>query len=99
MFTDILLELPIKNYKDYNLVLHGYMELDYNQKGWVEFKHWQLLVQQFVNGLWICWMHDLQWAPSVLSKLKLGRSSLWQEAQSLRQTMNLQGFSLLATQD
>ncbi len=46
MFTDILLELPIKNYKDYNLVIHGYKELDYNQKGWVEFKHWHLLVQQ-----------------------------------------------------
>jgi hypothetical protein len=44
MSTDILLELPIKNYN--NLVLHGYKELDYNQKGWVEFKHWQLLVQQ-----------------------------------------------------
>ncbi len=54
MLTVILLELPIKNYKDYNLLLPGYKELDYNQKGWVEFKHWQLLVQQFVNGLWIC---------------------------------------------
>jgi hypothetical protein len=46
MFTDILLELPIKNYKDYNPVLHGYKELDYNQKDWVEFKHWHLVVQQ-----------------------------------------------------
>jgi xyloglucan 6-xylosyltransferase len=75
MFTDILLELPIKNYKDYNLVIHGYKELDYNQKGWVEFKHWHLLASScsaIVNGLWICSMYDLQWAPSVLSKLKLG---------------------------
>ncbi len=40
----LLRELPI--YKDYNLVLHGYKKLDYNQKGWVEFKHRHLLVQQ-----------------------------------------------------
>lgn len=35
MFTDMVFELPIERYKDYNAVFHGWDELVYNKKSWI----------------------------------------------------------------
>lgn len=35
MITDMAFELPMDRYKDYNLVLHGWKELVYEEKNWV----------------------------------------------------------------
>eukprot|EP00249_Psilotum_nudum_P015180 c25202_g1_i3 orf=670-2013(+) len=35
MFTDMVFELPLDKYKEYNFILHGWDELVYNKKTWI----------------------------------------------------------------
>jgi xyloglucan 6-xylosyltransferase len=59
MFTDMVFELPIENYKDYNLVLHGYKEQVYQNKSWVGLNTGNFL---FRNCQWSLDLLDA-WAP------------------------------------
>ena len=35
LFTDMVFEIPIKKYEDFNLVIHGYPDLLYEKKSWI----------------------------------------------------------------
>jgi len=59
MFTDMVFELPIEKYKDYNLVVHGYKEQIYNKKNWVGLNTGSFLLR---NCQWSLDLLDA-WAP------------------------------------
>lgn len=59
MFTDMVFELPVEKYKDYNMVLHGYDELIYQDKNWVGLNTGSFL---FRNCQWNLDLLDA-WAP------------------------------------
>ncbi|CAM6046804.1 unnamed protein product [Sphagnum compactum] len=59
MFTDMVFELPIEKYKEYNLVVHGYKEQIYDKKSWVGLNTGSFL---FRNCQWSLDLLDA-WAP------------------------------------
>ncbi|CAM6105149.1 unnamed protein product [Calypogeia fissa] len=59
MFTDMLFELPLDKYKDYNMVLHGWDELVYNKNSWVGLNTGSFV---FRNNQWSLDLLDI-WAP------------------------------------
>ncbi|CAM6119298.1 unnamed protein product [Calypogeia fissa] len=59
MFTDMHFELPLKKYKDYNMVLHGWDELVYDKKNWVGLNTGSFLLR---NNQWALDLLDI-WAP------------------------------------
>ncbi|KAG6554327.1 hypothetical protein Mapa_004243 [Marchantia paleacea] len=59
MFTDMLFELPMDKYKDFNLILHGWDELVYNKKNWVGLNTGSFLLR---NNQWSLNLLDI-WAP------------------------------------
>jgi xyloglucan 6-xylosyltransferase len=59
MFTDMVFELPIEKYKEYNLVVHGYKEQIYDKKSWVGLNTGSSL---FRNCQWTLDLLDA-WAP------------------------------------
>ncbi|GAY67084.1 hypothetical protein WN944_013845 [Citrus x changshan-huyou] len=59
MFTDMVFELPMDKYKDYNLVVHGYHDLMFIQKSWIALNTGSFL---FRNCQWSLDLLDA-WAP------------------------------------
>lgn len=59
MFTDMVFELPIDKYKDYNAVFHGWDELVYNKKTWIGLNTGSFLLR---NCQWSLDLLDA-WAP------------------------------------
>ncbi|XP_057416004.1 probable xyloglucan 6-xylosyltransferase 5 [Lotus japonicus] len=58
-FTDMVFELPLSKYDDYNLVLHGYPDLLFEQKSWIAVNTGSFL---FRNCQWSLDLLDA-WAP------------------------------------
>ncbi|CAL0327628.1 unnamed protein product [Lupinus luteus] len=58
-FTDMVFELPMSKYDDYNLVLHGYPDLLFEQKSWIAVNTGSFL---FRNCQWSLDLLDV-WAP------------------------------------
>ncbi|MED6182338.1 putative xyloglucan 6-xylosyltransferase 3 [Stylosanthes scabra] len=58
-FTDMVFELPLSKYDDYNLVLHGYPDLLFEQKSWIAVNTGSFL---FRNCQWSLDLLD-DWAP------------------------------------
>ncbi|CAE6080928.1 unnamed protein product [Arabidopsis arenosa] len=59
MFTDMVFELPWERYKDYNLVMHGWDEMVYDQKNWIGLNTGSFLLR---NSQWSLDLLDA-WAP------------------------------------
>ncbi|KAJ7529615.1 hypothetical protein O6H91_15G058700 [Diphasiastrum complanatum] len=59
MFTDMVFELPIEKYKDFNLILHGWDELVYNKKNWIGLNTGSFVLR---NCQWSLDLLDV-WAP------------------------------------
>eukprot|EP00249_Psilotum_nudum_P004876 c18358_g1_i2 orf=492-1862(+) len=60
MFTDMVFELPMEKYKDYNFILHGWDELVYNQRNWIGLNTGSFLIR---NCQWSLDIMDA-WAPA-----------------------------------
>jgi xyloglucan 6-xylosyltransferase len=58
-FTDMLFELPMEKYEDYNLVLHGWDDMLYKQKSWIGLNTGSFLIR---NCQWSLDILD-SWAP------------------------------------
>ncbi|XP_059648809.1 probable xyloglucan 6-xylosyltransferase 5 [Cornus florida] len=59
MFTDMVFEIPLSKYDGYNLVIHGYPELLFNQKSWIALNTGSFLLR---NCQWSLNLLDA-WAP------------------------------------
>ncbi|KAI3454703.1 hypothetical protein Pfo_011366 [Paulownia fortunei] len=59
LFTDMLFEIPVLKYKDYNMVIHGYPDLLFDQKSWIALNTGSFL---FRNCQWSLDLLDA-WAP------------------------------------
>ncbi|KAL2642553.1 hypothetical protein R1flu_010140 [Riccia fluitans] len=59
MFTDMLFEVPMEKYTDYNLVLHGWDDMVYKRKNWIGLNTGSFLIR---NCQWSLDLLDL-WAP------------------------------------
>ncbi|CDY18017.1 BnaC03g30890D [Brassica napus] len=59
MFTDMAFELPWERYKDYNLVMHGWNEMVYDDKNWIGLNTGSFLLR---NNQWALDLLDT-WAP------------------------------------
>ncbi|KAL0335602.1 UNVERIFIED_CONTAM: putative xyloglucan 6-xylosyltransferase 3 [Sesamum radiatum] len=59
LFTDMVFELPVSKYKDYNMVIHGYPDLLFDQKSWIALNTGSFL---FRNCQWSLDLLDV-WAP------------------------------------
>ncbi|KAJ4905187.1 Xyloglucan 6-xylosyltransferase 1 [Raphanus sativus] len=59
MFTDMVFELPWERYEDYNLVMHGWKEMVYEQKNWIGLNTGSFLIR---NSQWALDLLDA-WAP------------------------------------
>ncbi|XP_052179964.1 probable xyloglucan 6-xylosyltransferase 5 [Diospyros lotus] len=59
LFTDMVFELPFSKYDDYNLVVHGYPDLLFEQKSWIAVNTGSFL---FRNCQWSLDLLDT-WAP------------------------------------
>ncbi|KAL7098862.1 hypothetical protein ACP275_09G045300 [Erythranthe tilingii] len=59
LFTDMVFELPVSKYKDYNMVIHGYPDLLFEQKSWIALNTGSFL---FRNCQWSLDLLDV-WAP------------------------------------
>ncbi|PIA62859.1 hypothetical protein AQUCO_00200702v1 [Aquilegia coerulea] len=59
LFTDMVFEIPVSKYDDYNLVVHGYPDLMFNQKSWIALNTGSFL---FRNCQWSLDLLDA-WAP------------------------------------
>ncbi|MBA0827801.1 hypothetical protein Goarm_012549, partial [Gossypium armourianum] len=59
MFTDMAYELPWERYKDFNMVMHGWNEMVYNDKNWIGLNTGSFLLR---NCQWSLDLLDA-WAP------------------------------------
>lgn len=59
MFTDMVFELPWERYKNYNMVLHGWNEMVYDEKNWIGLNTGSFLLR---NNQWALDLLDT-WAP------------------------------------
>ena len=59
MFTDMEFEVPWEKYKDYNLVMHGWKEMVYDQRNWVGLNTGSFFIR---NCQWSLDLLDA-WAP------------------------------------
>ncbi|KAG6404006.1 hypothetical protein SASPL_136240 [Salvia splendens] len=59
LFTDMVFEIPVSKYKDYNMVIHGYPDLLFDQKSWIALNTGSFL---FRNCQWSLDLLDA-WAP------------------------------------
>jgi xyloglucan 6-xylosyltransferase len=59
MFTDMLFEVPLHKYENYNLVMHGFDELVYKEKSWTGLNTGSFLIR---NCQWTLDLLDA-WAP------------------------------------
>ncbi|GAV71541.1 Glyco_transf_34 domain-containing protein [Cephalotus follicularis] len=59
LFTDMVFEIPLSKYDGYNLVVHGYPDLMFNQKSWIALNTGSFL---FRNCQWSLDLLDA-WAP------------------------------------
>ncbi|KAL6541269.1 putative xyloglucan 6-xylosyltransferase 5 [Orobanche hederae] len=59
LFTDMVFEIPSHKYKDYNMVIHGYPDLLFDQKSWIALNTGSFL---FRNCQWSLDLLDV-WAP------------------------------------
>ncbi|KAM7269354.1 hypothetical protein ACFE04_024851 [Oxalis oulophora] len=59
LFTDMTFEIPVKKYEGYNLVIHGYPDLLFEQKSWIALNTGSFL---FRNCQWSLDLLDA-WAP------------------------------------
>lgn len=59
LFTDMMFEIPVLKYKDYNMVIHGYPDLLFDQKSWIALNTGSFL---FRNCQWSLDLLDT-WAP------------------------------------
>ncbi|CBI15187.3 unnamed protein product, partial [Vitis vinifera] len=59
LFTDMVFEIPLSKYDNYNLVVHGYPDLMFNQKSWIALNTGSFL---FRNCQWSLDLLDA-WAP------------------------------------
>ena len=59
LFTDMVFEVPLSKYEDYNLVIHGYPDLLFEQKSWIALNTGSFL---FRNCQWSLDLLDA-WAP------------------------------------
>lgn len=59
LFTDMVFEIPLSKYENYNLVVHGYPDLMFNQKSWIALNTGSFL---FRNCQWSLDLLDA-WAP------------------------------------
>lgn len=59
LFTDMVFEIPIAKYDDYNLIVHGYPDLMFEQKSWIALNTGSFL---FRNCQWSLDLLDA-WAP------------------------------------
>ncbi|XP_022933576.1 probable xyloglucan 6-xylosyltransferase 5 [Cucurbita moschata] len=59
LFTDMVFEIPLEKYDNYNLVVHGYPDLMFNQKSWIALNTGSFL---FRNCQWSLDLLDA-WAP------------------------------------
>ncbi|KAK1363433.1 putative xyloglucan 6-xylosyltransferase 5 [Heracleum sosnowskyi] len=58
-FTDMVFEIPYRKYEGYNMVIHGYPDLLFNQKSWIALNTGSFL---FRNCQWSLDLLDV-WAP------------------------------------
>ncbi|XP_057443139.1 probable xyloglucan 6-xylosyltransferase 3 [Lotus japonicus] len=58
-FTDMVFEIPLSKYNDYNMVIHGYPDLMFEQKSWIAINTGSFL---FRNCQWSLDLLD-DWAP------------------------------------
>ncbi|KAL2243081.1 probable xyloglucan 6-xylosyltransferase 5 [Sesamum indicum] len=58
-FTDMVFRIPVMKYRDYNMVIHGYQDLLFNQKSWIALNTGSFL---FRNCQWSLDLLD-SWAP------------------------------------
>ncbi|KAL6497367.1 putative xyloglucan 6-xylosyltransferase 5 [Orobanche gracilis] len=59
LFTDMVFEIPSHKYKEYNMVIHGYPDLLFDQKSWIALNTGSFL---FRNCQWSLDLLDV-WAP------------------------------------
>ncbi|KAM7267247.1 hypothetical protein ACFE04_009413 [Oxalis oulophora] len=59
LFTDMVFEVPVKKYQGYNMVIHGYPDLLFEQKSWIALNTGSFL---FRNCQWSLDLLDA-WAP------------------------------------
>ncbi|KAL3513141.1 hypothetical protein ACH5RR_025858 [Cinchona calisaya] len=59
LFTDMVFEIPVTKYNEYNLVIHGYQDLLFEQKSWIALNTGSFL---FRNSKWSLDLLDA-WAP------------------------------------
>ncbi|GER41974.1 galactosyl transferase GMA12/MNN10 family protein [Striga asiatica] len=59
LITDMVFEIPSERYKDYNLVIHGYPNLLFDQKSWIALNTGSFLIR---NCQWSLDLLDV-WAP------------------------------------
>ncbi|XP_051116766.1 probable xyloglucan 6-xylosyltransferase 5 [Andrographis paniculata] len=59
LFTDMVFELPVMKYKDYNMVIHGYPDLLFDQRSWIALNTGSFLIR---NCQWSLDLLDA-WAP------------------------------------
>lgn len=59
MFTDMVFEVPWKRYEDYNLIMHGWNKMVYDQKNWIGLNTGSFLLR---NCQWSLDILDA-WAP------------------------------------
>ncbi|KAF8378727.1 hypothetical protein HHK36_030076 [Tetracentron sinense] len=59
LFTDMVFEIPLSKYDNYNLAIHGYPDLMFNQKSWIALNTGSFL---FRNCQWSLDLLD-SWAP------------------------------------
>ncbi|KAI4340122.1 hypothetical protein MLD38_024990 [Melastoma candidum] len=59
LFTDMVFEIPFEKYKEYNMVIHGYPDLFYDQKSWIALNTGSFLLR---NCQWTLDLLDT-WAP------------------------------------
>jgi xyloglucan 6-xylosyltransferase len=59
LFTDMVFEIPVSKYDNYNLVVHGYPDLMFEQKSWIALNTGSFL---FRNCQWSLDLLD-EWAP------------------------------------
>ncbi|KAM7480054.1 hypothetical protein LguiA_028267 [Lonicera macranthoides] len=59
LFTDMVFEIPYSKYDNYNMVIHGYPDLLFNQKSWIALNTGSFL---FRNCQWSLDLLD-EWAP------------------------------------
>ncbi|KAH8942924.1 hypothetical protein BDL97_13G021000 [Sphagnum fallax] len=90
MFTDMLFEVPLEKYENYNFVMHGFDELVYKEKSWTGLNTGSFLIR---NCQWTLDLLDA-WAPmgpkgtirdkagELLSKFLTGRPNFEADDQS-----------------